>query len=95
MNFQNILQNKFVLQKENFNIPEKTIYNLQARREKTHRLAELQSEVAGKTEEMKISEGREAALKEDAESLRSRIEELTERLKSAREAELKIEETYR
>ena len=68
---------------------------LRVRTEQTQRLAELQSQVASKSESMNLLEGKEEALKADVSSLQGRCDVLVDRLKSARESEALLEENYR
>ncbi len=59
------------------------------------KIAQLQGDVDLKNETIRILEAREEALLGDKEVLQSRVEDMIERLKEAREANSNLEEGFR
>ena len=68
---------------------------INAKRDQIGTIAELQADKARLVEAARMAEGKAQALQEDNENFQSRILELTEKLKTARDSELKLEESYR
>ena len=69
--------------------------NISLRREQTARTADLQSKLAGKSEEGRVLEGKVEAMRDERDGLRKRAEDLAGKLRDARDAEARVEEHYR
>ncbi len=59
------------------------------------RLSQVQSKLFAKSEECRLLELKLDGLTEQQETDRKRLEELTEKLRAARDSESKVEENYR
>jgi len=68
---------------------------LSAKREAGLKLAEMTQELAEQTEEARAAVRKEDLIRQEAEELKGRAEQLVERLKEARESEGKLEEKFR
>ena len=68
---------------------------LTAKREAGVRQIELTSELADKTEQIRILSRAKESAQEDRDLFRRKVESLTERLKEARDSEAKLEDNYR
>lgn len=66
-----------------------------SRRELSTKIAQLQGDLSHRNETIRILEGREEALIGDKEVLQSRLDDLIERLKEARDSKSNLEEGFR